>query len=227
MSPILSTFSIGSRPAPAPGFELTYVDSAFSATHQITVPATAAAGDLVIINWMGRTNWTGGFTLALPSGWTRIFGQTSSFLLDSDMGIDCFFKKIVSGDVSSTITCANSGWTLDATSLIVFRPSHDCTYTAPTGYYFEYGPGDPADQSIDFTAENTPHVVMAWYKSDGGTIDPRTETSGTFTELNSGVTNYQKYRIFNTDASRITTTIGMEDEARQSLSNACVYATQL
>jgi hypothetical protein len=176
---------------------------------------------------MGRTGWTGGYALAAPGDWTRIFGQTSQFFLDSDMGVDCFFKKIVSGDVSSTITCANSGWALDATSLIVFRPSHDCTYTADSGFIFEYGPGDPADQSIDYTDVATPHVVMAWYKSDGGTIDPRTETSGTFTELNSGVTNYQKYRIFNTDGSRISTTIGMQDEARQSLSSACVYATKL
>jgi hypothetical protein len=220
VSPILSTFSLGAKPS-TPKLTVQYIASAFSTTHQITVPATAAANDIVIISWTGRTTWNSAPATADPSGWTLIGDNFSSDVVNSnDVEIRWWYKKIVSGDVNSVITVANSGWTTDVNSIIVFRPSASATPTVQS-VADQATSGNPTLQTQDGTLYPTPHVTIAHYHASGA-IDPRTESSGTFTELNSGTTNYLKYRIFNKDSDRISVNFDMDDEGWGSLNSGII-----
>jgi len=221
MSPILSTFSLGRRQTRSSVITVSYVANAFSSTHQITIPATAQANDIVVICRTGRATWSNGPADADPSGWTLIGGDFDSDVVQSnDVNTRFWYKKIISGDVNSTVTVANSGWNTDVNSLIVLRPSVSATPTVAS-FSVQSTSGDPTQQTRDGTAVVTPHATLAFYKS-GAAIDPRTESSGTFSELNSGTTNYIKYRIFNTNADRISTNIDMADEGWNGLASCII-----
>jgi hypothetical protein len=223
MSPILSTFSFGrrqTRPSSS-GVTVSYVANAFSTTHQITIPATAAANDIVVICWTGRDSYFNSPANADPSGWTLIGGNfNQDSIQGNDVNTRFWYKKIVSGDVNSTVTVADSLWPTDVNSLIVLRPSVSATPTVAS-FSVQSSSGDPTQQTRDGTSVVTPHVTLAFYKSNGS-ITTRTESSGTFTELSSGTTNYIKYKIFNTNAERLSTNIDMADYGWNGLASCII-----
>lgn len=86
--------------------------STTTATKSILVPATVAAGDLLLLGFCGGT---GGSASAPPSGWTSVRAAS-----DSVEG-EVFYRIAQAGDAGATITVAQSTATRAALTMLALR----------------------------------------------------------------------------------------------------------
>lgn len=197
MSPILSTFSLGSRPAGFdPELEFTFYSSTTTTTHQFTVPAGASAGDLAMFfHMVSDDDDTSGSTADSynPAGWTRIQRHTFFNSLDEYSIINCSWKKLVSGDLGGTISVADSPWLNKSGVLLVFSANKNFTSTIEvTGA--QAVDGNPASQSLTGTSYDLPQFLVGMYGNYEGTATGISWTGSTYTEVNCD-TGTQDFRV--------------------------------
>jgi hypothetical protein len=197
VSPILSTFSLGSRPSGLnPELAFTFSSSTTTTTHQFTVPAGASAGDLAMFfHMVSDESTTGGSTADSynPSGWTRIQRHTFLDSTDEYSIINCSWKQLVVGDLGATISVADSLWTNKSGVLLVFSASRSFTATiSVTGA--QAGDINPAAQSLTGTSYGLPQFLVGMYGAYQGGLTGVSWTGSTYTEVNCD-TGSQNFRV--------------------------------
>jgi hypothetical protein len=128
---------------------ITFVASATTTTDSITIPASAAVGDLAVHIMRADTLVSGGD----PSGFTLIDGQASA---NAAHGAN--YKILVGGDPGSTLTGLLNGTTEDSI-LLVFR-GFTGTATPNTWTWPAPNNNNPSVQTVTASGETDPLIVF-------------------------------------------------------------------
>lgn len=175
----------------------------------IALHADAAAGDLAIFfNEVGAPSGT-------PSDYTP-----TDWVSGPNYAQTGLRAKIMAGLVTSAEATAEEiqGMTSGGQqhgAIVVFRPNNPITSLSFESVSTEgFTSGDPASQALSATGGAAPLVICAWYRSSG-TINPRTWTGSTPTEIEVTASNrYAKYHAFDSSPSDVT--IDMDDEGNNN-----------
>lgn len=167
MSPILSTFSLGSGNRgsinPVTSFSLVAANS--TTTQTFTISASAQAGDFAVYAHTNAAN-NGDVTTTdsfLPSGWTRIYRNVYTSAGNEDSVYDVAWKKLESGDPSSSITVASSDGSNRYGFILVYRPDNPFNTVTVEVNNHQVGDVNPAVQGLLGTSYPTPHFMFATY----------------------------------------------------------------
>lgn len=177
----------------------TFVATTTSLASTITVPATAAAGDLAIMFDTSTTT-----TEVLPSGWSKIYTLTTTGIRTTVL---C--KLLTSSDISASVT-GMAGTTRK--SMIVCRGNTDINQATVTLNASQATTGTPTSQTLPLSTVSKPHAAFAvlgysatnpsksW--TQGGSVNLLNSTSG------SGVTVYYQNNDVGSSPSNATVTMG-------------------
>lgn len=142
---------------------LSLVTNTTADARSITVPASAQAGDLVVIlAYATNFGGTGYPPIGSPAGWTEI---THSYFGPSSGGdghtLYSIYKVIVSGDVSASINVINNVSGVNySTQLYVFRPTKTIAGVTPSTWLTEITSSNPASQAANASGAGTPVIVL-------------------------------------------------------------------
>lgn len=128
-----------------------------------------------------------------PSGWTRIQRHT---WLDSGTEysiVNCSWKKLVSGDIGSTITVADSNWSYKSGVIFIYSATKSFTATIDVTAG-QAGDINPAAQSLTGTSYALPQFLVGMYGAYDGAITGVSWTGSTYTEVNCD-TGFQDFRV--------------------------------
>lgn len=129
-----------------------------------------------------------------PSGWTRIQRHTWLDAGTEYSIINCSWKKLVAGDIGSTITVADSNWFNKSGVILVYsiRKSFTATIDVTNA---QAGDIDPASQSLTGTSYSLPQFLVAMYGSfEGSSPSGISWTGSSYTEVNCD-TGTQDFRV--------------------------------
>jgi hypothetical protein len=177
------------------------IDAVTSSASTITVPAYALADDYAFLFDYSTTT-----TLTVPSGWTQITTSTTTGIRST-----ISYKKLVSGDISSTIT--GMGGTTRKT-LVITRPNAPVSSVTLSTPAQQATTAVPTNQSIAMFGATMPLMGFAHYTSTGA-ITTRTG-SGNIRELTSTTSQYVKVWTYNV-ATPASQTVGMSDGGTNAL----------
>jgi hypothetical protein len=177
-----------------------FLASATSSAATITIPASAAAGDLAVL-FDGAQNSSGTPTTVVPSGFTSIGnvnGGTASFLLRAI----CSYRVLGAAEGGTSIT-GMDGTLSDNKIMLVFRPgsgSFSITASTPNG---EATAGDPATQTVLAAAGTPPLIVFGYYRCSaalsGDSFSPTADSAVT-----NGAGATARYKYYETAPSDVT-----------------------
>lgn len=185
-----------------PVSSISFQASATSTATTITVPATAAEGDIAILFDTSTT-----VTNTFPSGWTSILGRTTTGLRTN-----ISYKILASGDPSSSITgIAGAARKV----MLVYRTDVPIVSAIPQETGSQATVNVPTAQNL--VGEDGPMIAFAAYASTGA-IATRGWSVGSPTEYSSVSTNgiYVKELITNS-GTPTTTSITMSDGGTNTL----------
>lgn len=182
---------------------LTFVDSAVSTGSTITVPATAAVGDIAFLFDTGRQASPGPASV-VPAGWTPIAETVPS----NTLRIITSRRVLTSGEPGSTVTGINAS-TFVSKVILVFRPNATIlTVTHSTWNTVPETNGDPASQSVLASGGVAPLIVFGLVTTTG-TPAFNASTTPAFTATVSSGNIIVGYRISN--SAPADQTLDMDD----------------
>lgn len=172
--------------------EVSFVTSATSTSHTITIPASATTGDLaVLLDWAR----SGGIPpIVTPSGFTSV-GSDGLF----EFSLNVSYKILGPSDPGAVITGMN-GSVNDRKTMLIFRGSKPLT-AVTVGGGLNAATGSPGSISINASGVGRPTVIVAGAFEDDGseTVAFNTESpavdGGTISQLPYTIV---KYKIYNT-----------------------------
>lgn len=174
----------------------------------ITVPATAAAGDLaVLLDRAGAGTYVP--TTVVPTNWTSISNQGGGSFLQYARQI-LSYKILASGDPGATITGMNG--TVNSKVMLVFRPSAAMAAVIED-VNEELTSSTPSSQVVEATTK--PYVVI------GGTGTSGTPTWDTsWYDATVSATRIElAYKLFNTTPANVT--ISVPDGGNTNVLQSC------
>ena len=168
-------------------FAVNFVTSTTSQTSTITIPATAAAGDIAILVDYGYLTSTTAPTAVTPTNWTSI--TTTSNTTSPAQRINVSYKTLIAGDPGSTITGINT--TSMRKTMIIYRPTLTPNTIVPTG---NFATSSASLIGTQFLAINTGKVVLSFaaYCTSGASIATRPSSRTATRELDNGTNMYVK-----------------------------------
>lgn len=177
---------------------LTYVTFAISSTATITVPASAADGDLGILFSWARSS--GIPTDSTPSGWTQCTNGTAGNANGSfdNIRISAFYKKLVSGDVSASVSGLSGVYTT-SNVMFILRPDAPISSVTSSTFNAQATAGNPTSQTVTASGQPAPLVVLGGVGSSS-TNAAFSTASPAFdgTQLNASSNLIGGYKIYNT-----------------------------
>lgn len=209
-----------------PSLSLSFVTSALSGTQNITIPASAAEGDIAILFDMAL-NFAGGGAPAevVPAGFTKPTGGSFT-LLGSTYAIreTISYKVLGASDPGSSVT-GQLGGVYNSKIMLVFRPSDTLTGTTLADLATEGTESDPAQQTVNASGGTAPLLVLASYASEGaGGTDTFSPAADAQVVDGSDILRVS-YRIDNTSPS--DTDVDMGDEGHNMLASFYFEASNL
>lgn len=188
---------------------ISFFNSSESTAETITLPASIASGDVIIL--YDRSSGFSNPGTTIPTGFTEI-----SMLTDGGQNSSGMSYKIANGTEGGTTITGLGGSGNDIRKIaIVFRSdtSISAVNVADIGEALQNS--DPADQAVSAGSGSAPLAIVAGYGASG-TVDPRSFSPSEDAEI--GITGetdfYLKYKIYN--ASPADVTVGMDDEGFQN-----------
>lgn len=144
---------------------LSFVASAVANAANITIPASAAVGDLAVLFDYAFTVGTTPAD-AVPSGWTSLVTASKSDGFN-DARMTCSYKVLAGGEPGSSVTGLNSD--SENKVMLVFHPSIAITTVTPSTWVGQVTAGNPTAQSILASGQPTPLLALAAACIEGGT----------------------------------------------------------
>lgn len=190
--------------------DISFVASALSFSQNFTIPATAKAGDLVVVSDFDQ-EW---LATSFPDGWEIYTGAHAPGLLVTGSGnYRCFVYSRVLASDSEAGTSVVGGQTYNegpGKIVLVFRKLGG-SWNPPSNYSRAATQGNPSALTVGGTA--FPSVVIAHFCSStpgvtGVTFSP-TETGF----IGSGTQHEVRYLIQNTAAATVTVDMGDAGDA--------------
>ena len=203
----------GTKLAPS---SFTYVGAGTSTAVTVTIPATAAVGDLAILYDNVQNSSSTIPTSVTPAGWTAVRSDTvydSSFPISFRCNVS--IKILTSGEPGSTVTGMNAQY--NDKQILVFR--HNRTINNATVYSLagEASVSAPANQTLTLSAGPTPLVGVAFWGTYNLTTT-RGDSAGIMTEIIGADSYlYGKYVIYNVGSSPVDTTLSAADDGTTHL----------
>lgn len=190
---------------------LTVVDTANADASTITIPSTAAAGDIAVFCDLaaGSTVTPNSFTV---SGWDKIIEEFSNIASGSTGGIQraqIFVRILTSADPGTSVT----GYSADSTAgarrkvMVVYRANKSISSYVFAGYTFQYLTTDPPSRVIAAGSGVAPLIVFGVYRATAtltSTFTPAAEGS-----VLSGTTAQLSYKSY--VSGPLDTTIDIND----------------
>lgn len=190
---------------------LSYQTDGTSSTTSVSVPASAAAGDLaVLVNvaWNDSAG-TAPSDVSDPTGWTSL--ANFNFTPGGAVGVRyrVWAKVLVSGDLGGSITgLLNSS--VKYAVMQIFRPATGSVASfAGSAVSHDQGSGDPAQQTIAASGGTPPLIVFGLYTATAA-VTPRTSSFTADRESSPATRMYVKSKVYN--SAPVDVTIDMPDE---------------
>jgi len=196
--------------------ELSYVDSfsTTAATNTLTIPASAAAGDIAVANVMAYRNAGGDPPeYVLPSGWTQIGHNTSGLARCISM-----YKILSSGEPGSGVTTMLG---IHRSILSVFRGS---SVIASVGSV-SVSAGTSSSHSINVSAVNSPAIaISAIAMSAIGQAGSGSFAPSGMTLVGAPVTARLAYALFSPGVATTNLTATLSGGVSPSFHHSCYLA---
>ena len=190
---------------------LSFVDSATSLNSDaITVPGTAAVGDIAILFDVAVNLSTTTPTNVVPSGWSSLttYAHNSSAFFRNTIS----YKKLASGEPGSSVTGMNDD--NEAKVMLIFR-ANESTLTA-----FDIDTDDGITaltaQTITSSGGTVPLIALGMKTSYGGSVATLTGFDGAVTPGNSNIELTAGYSTQTETAANVTAST-VDDGNQQSL----------
>jgi hypothetical protein len=196
----------------SPTTSLSFRDSATSTAATITTPGTTIAGDLIVL-WDFPSSSPSGPANILPSGYTQIATVASG----ARRGSACY-KIADSGDANAVVT-GMDGALNDRKIMVVFAGDNPISSAVLASVNSESTAGDPVAQTITSSSGIVPLVVLGFYGTNTGTLDPRSFSPASTGEVANGTICYVNYKLYNSAPANIT--VNMEDEGSANTLVSC------
>lgn len=185
--------------------ELTFVDSAFSLTASITIPATAQEGDIAVLMQYG----SGSPTPANPPDFTTVATTTDA---DGAVIRTCY-KHLEAGDPGAAVT-GMDGPSGDRKIMLVFRPDDEIENIVVGDVDSATGAGDPTPQAVAASGAAAPLIVFGVASG----VSPNLSCSPAFDDVVTFLTSYQfGYQIQNGTPSDSTVSLTASSGAARNL----------
>ncbi|MBZ9693929.1 hypothetical protein [Mesorhizobium sp. CO1-1-9] len=184
---------------------VSFLASAVVTTTTVTIPATAAAGDIAFLI---DAIIDGTITSVRPSGWTNIDEVAVTGQGSNSIRMICSYKILGSGDPGSSVTGMASANPARKT-MLVFRGSRaitSCVPATPVSSQTNNVAGNPSALTIAASAGNAPSVSIASWRSSS-TITGRVFSPASDAEVANGTTMYTAYKSY--DSSPLDTALTM------------------
>lgn len=185
---------------------LSFITSATDTAPGITIPATAAIGDLaVILNGAEAGSATAPSTV-VPSGFTS--ARNDSLAISPAVKGICSYKVLLSGDPGASVT-GMTGSSSTRSIILIFRPNAPITSVSVVSANGSAISTDPAAQTITTAAQVSPLVIIghAFGSAIGVTPSGTLTTSGTV--VNGATTTHAAaYEIQNSSPANRTWDMG-------------------
>ena len=189
---------------------LTFIDSAIANVSTITIPATAAGGDVAIL--FDNVADTGTPTDVVPTGWTGIVTATLGAIR-----LRVSYKILVSGDGGDSIAAMDGDLANDKV-MFVFRGNVAITGVTPSIWLSEVTGGNPSLQTVSASGHAVPLLVLAMAAVTTGTGAFSTASPAfNATVLDLGSNIIAGYKIYN--SSPANHSIDMNDIGSNSLAS--------
>lgn len=147
---------------------LSFQASATSGAVTITVPASAAAGDLAVLYQYSISSTSLAPSAVTPSGWTALTDTSTISVGTSARGM-LLYKVLVGGDPGSTVT-GMSGSSSDDKVIAVFRPSTAIALVSPSTFNAQMTNGTPTTQTTTATGLTYAIVMLGVGASTGSPV---------------------------------------------------------
>lgn len=191
--------------------------SAVTTGRTITIPATAAIGDLAVIFEDIDTNVV---IQNSPTGWERIVATSAG-----NSSGHCYYKILGSGDPGATIT-SNNTETSRYMLCLIWRPNTTINTVTTGDVNGEATTSNPILQTVNVSGLQTPLIVMAHlgnrsFQSITAPSYSPTETGS----VSNGTAQKVYYTIFNVGSTPADTTVDMGDAGSQVLQSWYIQFT--
>lgn len=188
---------------------LTYVASAETTSSSITIPASAAAGDLgILLQVADGANQD----IASPSGWTE---RNSAFSSNygGEPGLVLFSKLLDSSDPGASLGLDDGAFynsNIDAV-MIVVRPDIDISGQVWDGENYQWTTDNPSPQTVTVSSLDAPLLVYAGVADPGGDA-VFTGVSPAMTEVTMSSNDVRlAYTIYNNGDTPVNQTVDAND----------------
>jgi hypothetical protein len=188
---------------------ISFVASATSTSHTITIPASAQAGDVAILfDAAVSTEAIPGDVV--PTGWTGIITATN--LPNDGNRVRISYKILAGGDAGASVTSMD-GTVADDQVMLVFRGNIAATAVSAEDWEAQATQNNPASQTVNASTEGTrPLVVFGMTHIHNGTAAFSTQSPAfAATVANSDNDLLVGYTIYNSADALSDHTVDMND----------------
>lgn len=183
--------------------------------YQVTVPASAQAGDLAIF----CDNINTASSITAPTGWSTV----STASVASNVTVGLFYKILTSGDLNATISSQDTSTTDHGVMISIFRPTGTLTSATPGSVNQQATTGDPTLQTVSASGQSAPlgvfFAMMQRYSNASGLNVTTVPTNDGVDELAESTTVRIRlyYKFYNTGSSPANVTGDIGDSGAQGM----------
>lgn len=179
----------------------------------ITMP-TVQAGDVAVL--LDAAGGYGVPTAVTPSTWTNVCNQSNG----STTRVMAHVKRC-DGTESGTVYTCMTGTLGVARGIAILRGNYPIATITPggqnNGAFNANNPG-----AISITGSTAPSIILGFYRTDTGTVDPRTFSTTKDGEFGfASNILYIAWKLYGTGSSPAATSIDMDDEGGGNLIMGC------
>ncbi|MCC6581670.1 MAG: hypothetical protein IT440_14655 [Phycisphaeraceae bacterium] len=147
------------------GLDFAYVTSAESTGSTITIPASAAAGDIAILFDMATEENGTPSSTGTPTGWTSLKLATEDVDAIYPFGANwCYarasYKELSSSDPGASVSGMSGDYAIDK-MMWVFRPNFVVGSLVASTWSGQATEGNPSAQTISASGQDAPLIAMA------------------------------------------------------------------
>jgi hypothetical protein len=187
--------------------DMTFITSATSSVSTITIPSTAAVGDIAVLFDYSTTT-----TDTTPTGFTQVNTATTTGIRTSNS-----YKILVTGDSGASIT-GMAGTTRKI--IAIFRPATTVRSVVATSSGAQATTATPTNQTLGVATNSLVSETTLGFAQYGATAAITTRTGAGMSEIaGAATTQYAKYIVLNSGVARSNITIGQTDNGTNALTS--------